>query len=236
MRIALVYLEQTLQSGFSSCSLLCCKLPSENHLLCLGSLLYREGISPFVLAWNCPVLCFQSENAVLTPDIFQESCNCRDFSSKAVKSQHSLCSRSSAGQWPESHLLSYNVKWLNAITVLMIKSSSFISFHLHSVFLGTCLDGQSAGSPFRAAGAGDWQCQGAPVRRESRSVPCPGTAPPWQSSAGHSAGSWCFVQHFQSQQQRNSCSAWKWPWEFNPEPDAAICASAGIPCSHEKSW
>lgn len=50
MRIALVYLKQTLQSGFPSCSLLCCKLPGENHLLCLGSLLYREGISLFVLA------------------------------------------------------------------------------------------------------------------------------------------------------------------------------------------
>lgn len=50
MRIALVYLEQTLQSGFSSCSLLCCKLSSENHLLYLGSLLYREEISLFVLA------------------------------------------------------------------------------------------------------------------------------------------------------------------------------------------
>lgn len=50
MRIALVFLKQTLQSGFSSRSLLRCKFPGENHLLCLGSLLYREGISAFVLA------------------------------------------------------------------------------------------------------------------------------------------------------------------------------------------
>lgn len=50
MRIALVYLEQTLQSGFSPCSLLFCKLSSENHFLCLGSLLHREGISLSVLA------------------------------------------------------------------------------------------------------------------------------------------------------------------------------------------
>lgn len=50
MRITLVCLKQTLQSGFSSCSLLCCRLSRENHLLCLGSLLYRKGISQFVLA------------------------------------------------------------------------------------------------------------------------------------------------------------------------------------------
>lgn len=57
MRIALVYLKQTLQSGFFSCSLLCCKLSSENHLLCLGSLLDREGFSLFVLAGiACTVL------------------------------------------------------------------------------------------------------------------------------------------------------------------------------------
>lgn len=131
----------------------------------------QRGDLSVCAGWNCPVLCFQSENAVLKPDIFQESCNCRDFSSKAVKSQHSLCSRASVGQWPESQLLSYNVKWLNAIAALMIKSSSFISFHPYSVFLGTCLDGQGPGSPFRAAGAVSWQCHGAPERGEQEGFP-----------------------------------------------------------------
>lgn len=98
MRIALVYLKQTLQSGVSFCSLLCCRLSSENCLLCLGSLLYRKGIT-FSAGWNCPALFFQAENAAfLKSDIFQESCNCRDLSSKAVKSWHSLYSRSSAEQ------------------------------------------------------------------------------------------------------------------------------------------
>lgn len=90
MRIALVYLKQTPQPGFSLCNLLCCELSSENHLLYLGSLLYRKAIM-FTAGWNCPVLCFQPENAAfLKSDVFHESCNCRDLSSKAVKSWHSL--------------------------------------------------------------------------------------------------------------------------------------------------
>lgn len=97
MRVALVYLKQTLQSGFSFCTLLCYGLCSKDYLLCLAFLPYRKGIT-FTAGWNCPSLCFQPEKAAfLKSDILQESCNCRDHSSKAAKFWHSLYSRSSAG-------------------------------------------------------------------------------------------------------------------------------------------
>lgn len=100
MRIALVYLQQTLQSGFSFCNLLHGELSSENHILYPISwiLLYSKGIT-FTAGWNCPALCFQPDNAAfLKSDILQETYNCRDLSSKAVRSWHCLYSRSSAGQ------------------------------------------------------------------------------------------------------------------------------------------
>lgn len=58
MRVALAYLKQTLQSGFSFCTLLSCGCCSENHLPCLAFLLYGKGIT-FTAGWNCPSVCSQ---------------------------------------------------------------------------------------------------------------------------------------------------------------------------------
>lgn len=61
----------------------------------------------------------------------------------------------------------------------MIKSSSSISFHPHSASRGACLDGQAAGCPLRAAGAGHWQCHGLQGGQRAGGVPERGTPCPW---------------------------------------------------------
>lgn len=175
----------------------------------------QKGDLTVCAGWNRPALCFQSENAFLKPDIFQESCNCRDFSSKAVKSRHSLCSRSSVGQWPESQLLGYNVKRLNAITVLMIKSSS-VTPTVHSWVLAWMYRLLAARSALLELWTGSvsvlqWgkTARGLPWMWHSLPLVLllPGTALRGHNAWASAGPVCCFVQHFKSLQQLHSCSA-----------------------------